>query len=231
MSISNEIQVFETLPPSFTTFRTTTYKTPSRAAEVPILSKNSEVLQTGTVPPPSYASTLTCLKLRRPAVGVAVLVGGNVRTNHAATPIQVMMGLKDIWAEVSTGDIYTLEFDLDSPSFKWSKQTLQISQRAHHSAMLVDHLLYIFGGTDYSTNLRYELRPVVIDTISWTVTNSIVSEDFPDKFLSGQSFLHIDDKSCLAVGGYSTLEGKDKDIANDEVVRMKVEDGQVSVTV
>ena len=54
---------------------------------------------------------------------------------------------------------------------------------------------------------------------------------YPDKFLSGHSFLQIDDNSCLAVGGYSNLEGKGKDIANDEVIRMKVEDGQVSVTV
>ena len=38
MALSNEINVYETLPTAFTTYRTTTYQTPSRAADVPINS-------------------------------------------------------------------------------------------------------------------------------------------------------------------------------------------------
>ena len=170
----------------------------------PISSKETEVLQTGTIPPPMYGSTLTSLKLRT-LVGVAVLVGGNRRTNHSATPIEIMMGLKDIWAEESSGDIFVLDFDLNSPSFKWRKEAVQILPRANHSTMLVDHLLYSFGVTDNSTNLRHDLRTVVVDTVNWTSLICMVRDDFPDKVISGHSFLQVDDTSCLVVGGYSTL--------------------------
>ena len=229
MALSNEIQVYETVPPH-TTYRVTTVRTPSRASKFPINSKETEALQTGTIPPPMYGSTLTSLKLRHSA-GVAVLVGGNMLANQTATPIQIMMGLKDILAEESSGCIFVLEFDLNSSIFNWRKEAVEVRPRAHHSSMLVDHLLYVFGGTDYSTNLRHDIRPVVIDTSSWTIISCMVAEDFPDKVLSGHSFLQIDDNKCLVAGGYSTLQGKEKDVANDELIGISVEDGVVSAEV
>ena len=229
MALCNEIHVYELLAPKYTTYRTTTFRTPNRASKVPIKSNEKEVLQQGNIPPPMYASTLTSLKLKKSGSGVAVLIGGNIMSNHAATPIQVMMGLKDIWAEESSGDVFTLEFDLSVPSFKWTKQAVKITPRAHHSTILVGHLLYIFGGTDYSTRLRYDIRPVVVDTVNWSVTTCIVGEDFPDKVLSGHSFLQIDENKCLVVGGYNRLEGKENDIATDELIQVTVEEGVVRV--
>lgn len=229
MALSNEIHVYETVPPH-STYRVTTVRTPSRASQFPIYSKETEALQSGQVPPPMYGSTLTSLKLRNSA-GVAVLVGGNKLANQTATPIQIMMGLKDILAEESSGGLFVLKFDIESSTFDWRKEDVEISPRAHHSTMLVDHLLYIFGGTNYSTNLRHDIRPVIIDTSSWTFISSVVAEDFPDKVLSGHSFLQIADNRCLLAGGYSTLQGTEKDVANDELLGITVDDGVVSAEV
>ena len=59
----------------------------------------------------------------------------------------------------------------------------------------------------------------------------MVAEDFPDKVLSGHSFLQIGDNRCLVAGGYSTLQGKEKDVANDELIGITVDDGVVSAEV
>ena len=207
-----------------TTYRTTTFRTPERASHFPVCSKTPEVLQLGAVPPPMYASTITSLKTNIPSRGIAVLVGGNRLANVAASPIQIMMGLKDIWKEESSGEIYTLSYNLAEPSFLWEKKPVQISPRANHSTMIVDYKLFIFGGTDYTTNLRHDIRPIIIDTVTWTKTISIVEADFPDKFLSGHSFLQIDNNRCLAAGGYNCLMGGDKDTPSDELIQLTVDD-------
>ena len=230
MSLSNEIHIYETMAPLYTTYRTTTIRTPDRARQVPVLSKRTEILQLGSVPPAMYASTITSLRMNKPSKGVAVLVGGNKLSNVDATPIQIMMGLKDFWKEESSGAIYTLNYDLDESSFIWEKISLQISPRAHHSTMIVGYKLYIFGGTDYTTELRHDIRPLVIDTVHWIKLICIVEDDFPDKFLSGHGFLQIDDNRCVVVGGYNTLIGREKDIPTDELIQITV-DEQEKVTI
>ena len=50
-----------------------------------------------------YASTITSLRMNKPAKGVAVVVGGNKLFNVNATPIQIMMGLNNFWKEESSG--------------------------------------------------------------------------------------------------------------------------------
>ena len=95
MSLSNEIHIYETMAPLYTTYRTTTIRTPDRARQVPVLSKRTGILQLGSVPPAMYASTITSLRMNKPSKGVAVLVGGNKLSNVDTTPIQIMMGLKD----------------------------------------------------------------------------------------------------------------------------------------
>ena len=120
LALSNEIHVYETVHPGYTTYRTTTYRTPDRAEKLPLNSRLPEVLQQGEIPQPSYANTLTCIKSRGLS-GTAVMVGGNILSNIQASAIDVMMGRKSIWEEKSLGSVYVLKYDLSSPSFIWEK--------------------------------------------------------------------------------------------------------------
>ena len=128
-SITNEIHVYETIGKN-STYRTTTYRTPERAKCFPIEAKSKEVLQSGDIPPPMYGSTLTMIEYSNTKSGEAILLGGN-SLNERPSPIQVMLGMKDVWQEKSNGCIYLLKFDLDNEEFLWEKKDLEIEPRAH----------------------------------------------------------------------------------------------------
>ena len=213
--LTNEIHVFQTVPPLYTTYRTKTYRTQKRAEQVPIHSRSKEILQLGDIPSPSCGSTLTSIKSRGNAGTAAVIVGGNILANLKASAVELMMGKKNIWQEQSSGCIHLLQYDLTSPSFTWKKIPFESSPRAHHSAMLSDQFLFIFGGVNYNNNIRYDLRPGVIDVTTLTVTVAIIPDDFHDLYLSGHPFLQVNETKCLMVGGYTTMLGKENDYPTD----------------
>ena len=221
-ALTNEIHVYETVHPGYTTYRTTTYRTPERAEKFPLNSRLKEVLQQGEIPQPSYGNTLTSVKSRGMA-GTAIMVGGNILSNTQASSIDVMMGRKSIWEEKSLGSLYVLQYDLSTPSFIWEKIPLEISPRANHSAMMSYQFLFIFGGVDYSTNLRHDIRPIVIDITTWSPMFAVVPDNFPDLHISGHGFLKVSEDSCLLVGGYNTLLGTEKDTPTDIFVQMKID--------
>jgi hypothetical protein len=219
-ALSNEINVYETLPPHQTTYRTTTYRTPERANQLKITSTLKETLQQGHIPPPMYASTLTPIEQSKS--GKAVLVEGNSLVKEAS-PMEIMLGLKSLWEELSNGDIYLLNYDLTSRTFVWEKKDVEILPRAHHSAMVSGDMLYIFGGVNYVTKVRYDLRPVIINIENWNVILSIIPESFPDISLSGHSFCQIDDNQCIFVGGFNQLRGRKGDAGSDNMIEMIVD--------
>ena len=221
-ALTNEIHVYETVHPGYTTYRTTTYRTPDRAEKFPLNSRLKEVLQQGEIPQPSYGNTLTSVKSRGMA-GTAIMVGGNILSNTQASSVDVMMGRKSIWKEKSLGSLYVLQYDLSTPSFIWEKIPLEISPRANHSAMMSYQFLFIFGGVDYSTNLRHDIRPIVIDITTWSPMFAVVPDNFPDLHISGHGFLKVSEDSCLLVGGYNTLLGTEKDTPTDIFVQMKID--------
>ena len=77
--------------------------------------------------------------------------------------------------------------------------------------MVSGDMLYIFGGVNYVTKVRYDLRPVIINIENWNVILSIIPESFPDISLSGHSFCQIDDNQCIFVGGFNQLRGRKGD--------------------
>ena len=151
------------------------------------------------------------------------MVGGNILSNTQASSIDVMMGRKSIWEEKSLGSLYVLQYNLSTPSFIWDKIPLEISSRFNHSAMMSYQFLFIFGGVDYSTNLRHDIRPIVIDITTWSPMFAVVPDNFPDLHISGHGFLKVSEDSCLLVGGYNTLLGTEKDTPTDIFVQMKID--------
>ena len=194
MSITNEIHVYETLSKN-TTYRTQTYRTPTRAAQIPIQSKSKEILQVGDIPLPMYGSTLTLINRDGITSGEAVLVGGNSLVEDKPSPIEIMMGSKNVWEEKSNGLIYSLKFDLKTEVFEWENKEVQIPPRAHHSSMKSGNCLYVFGGVDYRTKRRYDIRPVIIDLDNWAIIMAVVPEEIQIFPLSGQAF-------CQAINYY-----------------------------
>ena len=227
IALTNEINVYETVPNKHTTYRTTTFRTPERARLVKVASKSIEILQQGHIPPPMYASTLTQVSQDGPKSGEAVLVGGNSLVKERATPLEVMVGLKSVWEEQSNGEIYLLKYNLDSQSFVWEKKPIQILPRAHHSAMVSENLLYVFGGVNYVTKVRYDIRPVIIDMTNWTIISAIIPPNFPDISLAGHSFCQISNDQCIFVGGYDQLQGNRTNTACDKMMRMVVKEEKV----
>ena len=227
MALTNEINVYETVSPKHTTYRTTTIRTPERSQLVKVASKSREILQQGDIPPPMYASTLSLVKQDDLKCGEAVLVGGNSLVQERASPMQVMLGLKSVWDEQSNGDIYLLKYDLNSQSFVWEKKQLEILPRAHHSAMVTTDMLYVFGGVNYVTKVRYDIRPVIIDMKNWNVILAIIPESFPDISLSGHSFCQVMDNQCIFVGGYDQLRGDKSNTPCDKMIEMVVKEERV----
>ena len=223
MALTNEIHIYETANQQNTTYRTRTIRTSKRAEQVPIYSKSKEVLQQGDVPPPMYASTLTLLEAVQQKSGEAVLVGGNALVSVQASPMQVMTGTKSVWEEESSGQIYTLNFDLNCKSFIWEKKPLEILPRAYHSSMIADGLLYIFGGLNCVTKVRYDLRPIIVDLQNWTLVIAVIPDTFPDLPLSGHSFSQISETECIFFGGYNQLSGSKDDTACDKMIGIKFE--------
>ena len=198
-ALSNEINVYESVPPKHTTYRTTTFRTPERAQQVPVESTSMEILQQGDIPPPMYASTLTPLGQPNGRSGKAVLVGVNSLAKERASPIQVMLGLKSVWDEESSGGVYLLDYDLSCKRFVWEKKNVEILPRAHHSAMISadSDMLYVFGGVNYVTKVRYD---------NWSILTAIIRETFPDISLSGHSFCQVTDNKCIFVGVMTNLK-------------------------
>lgn len=227
MSLTNEIHVYETVHPLHTTYRTRTFRTPERAEMVKINSKSKEVLQQGDIPPPMYGSTLTLKDPVNKRSGEAVMVGGNSLVKVQATPMQVMTGAKSVWEEESNGQIYSLKFDLSCQKFVWGKKKIDILPRAHHSAMIAGNLLYIFGGLNCVTRVRYDVRPVIVNMESWTTVIAVIPESFPDMPLSGHSFSQISDTQCIFFGGYNQLRGDKNDSACDKMLRMVLKQEKV----
>ena len=220
-ALSNEIHVIEIVQPLNSTYRTRTYRTPDRANKFPIHSTKKEILQAGDIPRPKYGSTLTPLTSNGTS-GTAVLVGGNSVEDMKPTAVEIMMGTKSLWKENSCGDLHLLKYNLSSKSFIWTKLEIQIDPRAHHSVMLSGRHLFIFGGVNYDTNLRYKLQPVVIDVTTWTSVMMIVPDSFPDIALSGHSFLQVSKHKCLLFGGYNTVLAKPEDTPTDTLIQLVV---------
>ena len=227
MALTNEINLYETVGPKHTTYRIRTIRTPDRAQTVKVISKSAEILQQGNIPPSMYASTLTLVKKDGALAGEAVLVGGNCLVQERATPIQIMLGMKSIWEEQSSGNVFVLKFNLDIHSFEWEKKQVEVLPRAHHSSMVADNKLYVFGGVNYVTKVRYDIRPVIIDIVNWVLLAAIIPESFPDISLSGHSFCQVTEHECIFIGGYNQLKGDKTNEACDKMIKMVVKEEEV----
>ena len=188
-SITNEIYVYETLPKN-TTYRTTIYRTPKRAELFPIEAKSKEVLQSGDIPPHMYGSTITLVVKSSLKSGEAVLIGGNLLTNNPS-PIEIMLGKINVWQEKSSGSVFSLTFDLEKEIFNWKKRELEIVPRANHLKKIHGERLYIFGGVNLETQMRYDVKPVIVDIETWSILSTITTDDFPQQKISGQGFIQV----------------------------------------
>ena len=87
--------------------------------------------------------------------------------------------------------MFSLTFDLEKQIFKWKKRELKIEPRAHHSTMIHGRKLYIFGGVNLESQMRYDVKPVIVDMETWSILSTIISDDFPRQKISGQGFIPV----------------------------------------
>ena len=137
-----------------------------------------------------YGSTITLVVKSSLKSGEAVLIGGNLLTNNPS-PVEIMLGKINVWQEKSSGSVFSLTFDLEKEIFNWKKRELEIEPRAHHSTMIHGERLYIFGGVNLETQMRYDVKPVIVDIETWSILSTITTDDFPQQKISGQGFIQV----------------------------------------
>ena len=217
--ISNEIQIVEIV--SNTTFRSTIVRSGKDTITIDKL-KSVEVVQSGDIPVPSYGSCL----VRVPSLDsggdkCGVKIGGAVLANRGMSDVDFLFCDKPMWEEESSSEIHILNYNVDLKKFDWKEVKCSgFEPRAFHSAVVIGNFIYVFGGLNIKTGMRYSINPCQISLSDWTVSE--VTADGLHGHLSGAGITASADHIYI-VGGYTQPNASEKDKPSDTITQIALD--------
>ena len=223
--VTNEIQILETV--SDTTFRSTILRSGKDSQVIDNL-KSREVFQLGDIPAPSYGACLVRVPtMDRGDIRVAVKTGGAVLANQNFSDLDVLFSNSPLWEEMSSNEVHILRYNISQKIFSWQKIDVpDLPPLAFHSAIVMGHYMFVFGGLNIKTKQRYSISPLKIDLEDWTLTHVRV-EGLPHGYLAGAG-LAAGPNHAYIVGGYQQQIADDSDRPCDRMIQVTFHKGKVT---
>ena len=220
--VSNEIQIMETV--SDTTFRTNIVRSGQDNVKIDKL-KTREIVQYGDIPRPSYGACLVRVTaMDRGDVKVAVKIGGAVLANQHFSDLDVLFSNKPLWEEESSSEVHILRYNVSQKNFVWEKvEVPDLEPLAFHSAVVMGHYIYIFGGMNLTTKQRYSVSPQRICLLDWTLSH-IQVEGLPGGCLAGAGLVAGGEHAYI-VGGYCQQFATENDKPTDTFIQVTFQQG------
>ena len=117
--------------------------------------------------------------------------------------------------------LHILNYNVDMKKFDWKEVKCSgFEPRAFHSAVVIGNFIYVFGGLNIKTGMRYSINPCQISLSDWTVSE--VTADGLHGHLSGAGITASADHIYI-VGGYTQPNASEKDKPSDTITQIALD--------